>query len=74
MSAVIQEPAHPDLREELHALAERLPETARWADVIEYARFREAVAEGKAAARRGEFASDAEVRAAFAKWGVDVET
>lgn len=69
MSAVIKKPA---MRDELHALAERLPDTATWADVEEYVRFRAAVAEGKAAARRGEFATDKEVRAVFAKWGVDV--
>jgi hypothetical protein len=69
MSAVIKDPLH-DLRQELHALAERLPDTATWADVEEYARFRKAVAEGKAALERGEFASDDEVRRVFAKFGV----
>jgi predicted transcriptional regulator len=73
MNAVVDKDPLHDLRQELHALAERLPDTASWADVVEYARFRAAVAEGKAAARRGDFATDEEVRAMFAKWGVDVE-
>lgn len=61
-----------DVRQELHALAERLPDNASWADVEEYARFRAAVAAGKAAIARGEIASDAEVRRVFAKYGVAV--
>jgi len=73
MAANPKSPPIADLRAQLHVLAERLPDTATWADVEEYARFRAAVAEGKAAARRGEFASDDEVRAAFLKWGVHVE-
>jgi predicted transcriptional regulator len=72
MNAVMKAPPE-DLRQALHALAERLPEAATWMDVEEYARFRAAVAEGRAAARRGEFASKEAVRAAFAEWGVDVE-
>lgn len=62
----------PDVRDALHALAERLPEGASWADVEEYARFRAAVAEGKEAIARGEIASEAEVRRVFAKYGVKV--
>ena len=69
MNAVIKDPPH-DLRQELHALAERLPDSATWADVEEYVRFRKAVAEGKQALLRGEFASDEEVRRVFAKYGV----
>jgi predicted transcriptional regulator len=61
-----------DIRQELHALAERLPEDAGWADVMELLRYREAVAEGLAAADRGEFARDEEVRRVFAKYGVKV--
>lgn len=59
-----------NLREELHTLAEQLPEDATWEQVIERLRFRQVVAEGKAAAARGEFASEAEVRRVFAKYGV----
>jgi predicted transcriptional regulator len=73
MSAVMKDPPPHDLRQALHALAERLPDNATWLDVEEYARFRKAVAEGKAQADRGEFASEEAVRAAFAKWGVDIE-
>ena len=61
-----------DVRQQLHALAERLPDGASWADVEDYARFRAAVAEGKAAIVRGEIASEAEVRRVFAKYGVNV--
>ena len=59
-----------DLRQALHALAERLPDNATWRDVEEYARLRKAAAEGKEAIRRGEIASEEEVRRVFAKFGV----
>lgn len=49
---------------------EQLPDDATWDDVIERIRFRQAVAEGKAAADRSEFASEDEVRRVFAKYGV----
>lgn len=58
------------LRQKLHELADQLPGDATWDDVIEEARFRRAVEAGIAAADRGAFASDAEVREAFGKWGV----
>jgi predicted transcriptional regulator len=59
-----------NLREELHTLAEQLPDNATWEEVMERLRFRRAVAEGKAAAKRGEFASDEDVRRVFDKYGV----
>ena len=59
-----------ELRQEVHALAERLPESATWGDVLEYARYRMAVQEGLAEARRGEFASDEDVRRMYAKFGI----
>lgn len=58
------------LKQKAHALIDRLPETATWDDVIEEARFRKAVEEGIAQADRGEFASEEDVRRAFAHWGV----
>jgi hypothetical protein len=61
-----------NMRQALHALAERLPESATWADVEEYARYRAAAAEGKAAIARGEIASEDEVRRVFAKFGAKV--
>ncbi|GAC1676996.1 MAG: hypothetical protein NVS9B2_27790 [Steroidobacteraceae bacterium] len=61
------------LKHEVEEILEHLPDTATWDDLIEQARFRKAVEEGIAAADRGEFASDEEVRRVFAKWGVDVE-
>jgi predicted transcriptional regulator len=58
------------MREKLHALANELPPDASWDDVIEEARFRKAVELGIAAADRGAFATDEEVRNAFDRWGV----
>jgi predicted transcriptional regulator len=58
------------IRQKLHALADELPPDASWDDVIEEARFRKAVELGIAAADRGAFATDEEVRSTFARWGV----
>ena len=58
------------VKHELHQLADTLPENATWDDVIEEARFRRAVEVGMHAADRDAFATDDEVRAAFACWGV----
>ncbi len=60
-----------DVREALHNLAERLPEEATWADVFEHLRYRIAVAEGKEAARKEDFATDQNVKRVFAKYGVE---
>jgi predicted transcriptional regulator len=60
------------IREKVRALAEQLPPDASWDDVIEEARFRKAVELGIAAADRGAFATDEEVRSAFARWGVKI--
>ncbi len=60
------------IQQKVHELAEQLPEDATWEDVIDEARFRRAVEAGIAAADRGAFASEGEVQAAFAKWGVKV--
>jgi len=57
------------MRRKAHALAEELLAGASADDVIEEARFRKAVEVGIAAADRGAFATDEEVRAAFARWG-----
>lgn len=59
-----------NLREELHTLAEQLPEDATWDEVLERLNFRRAVAEGKAAAVRSEFATEEEVHRVFGKYGV----
>lgn len=58
------------IKQQVQDLAAGLPESATWDDVIEEARFRKAVEEGIAEADRGEFASSADVRTAFSKWGV----
>ena len=62
-----------DLSQQVHQIADQLPPKATWDDVIEQARFRKAVQEGIAAADRGEFASEEQVRQMFKKWGVDVD-
>lgn len=62
-----------NLRDELHGLAERLPEGATWDDVIEHAQYRKAVLEGIAQADRGEFASDERIQQLFAKFGIDTD-
>ncbi len=72
MNAAMNALPTDDLRQELHALAERLPDTATWVDVEEYVRLRKAAAEGKAAIARGEIARDDEVQRVFAKYGVQV--
>jgi len=58
------------IRQKVHALAEELPPDASWDDVIEEARFRRAVELGMATADREAFATDEEVRNAFARWGL----
>jgi len=63
-----------DIREALHALAEQLPEGATWKDVAYEAYVRQEIEAGLEEARRGEFATDEEVKSVFAKWGVQVET
>ncbi len=58
------------IRDKLRQLADQLPPNSTWEDVIEEARYRRAVEVGIAAADRDAFATDDEVRDAFAKWGV----
>ena len=58
-------------KQEAHKLIDALPETATWGDLIEQARFHQAIEEGLVAADRGEFASEEDVRRVFRKWGVD---
>ena len=63
-----------NLKEALHHLADQLPESATWKDVIYEAYVRQEVEAGLEEAKRGEFASDEEVKETFAKWGVQIET
>jgi predicted transcriptional regulator len=63
-------PTAKGIQQKVHELADQLPKDGTWEDVIEEARYRRAVEAGIAAADRGAFANDDEVRAAFAKWGV----
>lgn len=60
------------IQQKVHALAEDLPPDASWDDVLEEVRFRKAVELGIAAADRWAFATDEEVRSAFARWGAKV--
>ena len=60
------------IRDKVRAIADELPADASWDDVIEEVRFRKAVESGVAAADRGSFATEDEVRNAFARWGVKV--
>lgn len=63
-----------NLKETLHNLADQLPESATWDDVLEEVRFRRAVEAGIRAADRGDFANVNEVREAFTSWGVNIES
>jgi predicted transcriptional regulator len=63
-----------DIKQALHELADQLPGDATWQDVLYEAYLRQSVEDGLSEARRGEFASDDDVKAAFARWGVQVET
>ena len=63
-----------NIKQSLHTLAEQLPENATWKDVLYEAYVRQEIAAGVAAADRGEFAGDDDVKSAFAKWGVQIET
>ena len=60
------------IRDKVHAIADELPADASWDDVIEEARFRKAVESGIAAADRGSFATEDEVRDAFVRRGVKI--
>ena len=61
-----------DIRKRLHQLADQLPADATWDDVIEEARFHRAVEAGIAAADRGGFATEDELRTTFATWDVKI--
>jgi predicted transcriptional regulator len=61
------------IQQKVHELADQLPEDATWEDVMEAVRFRRAVEAGIAAADRGAFAPEGDVRAAFAKWDVEAK-
>ena len=58
------------LKQKAHELSDQLPDTATWDDLIEEACFRKAVEGGIAQADRGDFASEEDVRSAFARWVV----
>jgi len=59
-----------NIKQSLHAMADQLPEDATWKDVLYEACVRQEIAAGQEAADRGQFASEDEVKSAFAKWGV----
>ncbi len=60
------------VKDMLYHLADELPESATWSDVLEKVRFCRAVEGGIRAADCGDFASQEELRAAFARWDVDI--
>ena len=61
-----------NLKEILYTLADELPDNVTWDDVMEEVRFRRAIEIGARAADLGEFATKEEIRAAFARWGVNI--
>ncbi len=61
-----------NLKETLYTLADQLSDNATWDDVMEEVRFRRAVDTGARAADHGEFATEEEIQAAFARWGVKI--
>lgn len=63
-----------DIKQALHALADQLPENATWKDVAYEAYVRQEIEAGLDQTWRREFASDDEVKDAFAKWCVQIET
>ena len=63
-----------DFKQALHVPADQLSDNATWEDVVYEAYVRKEIEAGLSEARRGEFATPDEVQAAFAKWGVQVET
>jgi predicted transcriptional regulator len=62
------------IRDKVHHLAEQLPPDATWRDVLYEAYVRAETEAGLAEAEKGDFASDDEVKSAFAEWGVRIET
>lgn len=65
------------IKQDARTLIDALPEAAGWDDVVRVvddARFRAAVRDGIEAADRGAFAGPEQVKAMFAKWGIDVAT
>ena len=65
--------ANANIKQALHELAEVLPESATWKDVVYEAYVRQELEAGMAEAQRGELADDADVTETFARWGVQVE-
>jgi predicted transcriptional regulator len=56
-----------NIKQQLHELAERLPDTATWKDVLYEAYARQEIEAGLEEARRGEFASNDEIKDTFAQ-------
>ena len=70
MTAKPRSDAAPTVKEQAHAMIGQLPDDATWADASHEFAVAAEIAEGLAEAERGEFASDAEIAAVFAKAGV----
>lgn len=65
--------ANASIKQALHELAEVLPESATWKDVVYEAYVRQELEAGMAEAQRGELADESDVTQTFARWGVQVE-
>ena len=62
------------VKQALHELADQLPDSATWNDVLHEAYLRQEIASGLSEADNGELASDDEVVQSFSKWGVSIAT
>lgn len=63
-----------DIKKALHSLADQLPDDATWKDIAYEAYVRQEIEAGLAETKRGEFAGEDEIKDAFKRWGVQVET
>lgn len=61
-----------NLREQVHELADHLPDNATWDDLMEEIRFRRAIEAGIKAAERGDFVNKEQVRETFKNWGANI--
>lgn len=61
------------IKEMAHEAIDQMADGVTWGDIIENLRFNKAVDEGLAEADQGEFATKADVQAAFQRWGVTLE-
>ncbi len=70
MAAKPHSESAPTLKEQAHAMIDQLPDDATWADAAHEFEIAAAIAQGLAEADRGEFGSEEDIAAVFAKAGV----